>query len=213
MQPHAFLVNTGHTDLVDDAALLEALESARLGGAALSQHPPGVPLDEAALRVRQHPRVLVTTHVSGIIDDRQRHAAVAVVRQVLELLRVKRRARPSPWKWCPWSRSRRTSRSTEARGPADGTAAARGAAINRLSSPSGTSAISSSTARRALPPCSGWATRIIVQVVDAHRDDFELHTWYHVISGDRPFVDLTADLSAEKGLQLSTVTVEEAQVQ
>ena len=52
---------------------------------------------------------------------------------------------------------------------------------------------------------------IIVQVVDAQRDDFELHTWYHVISGDRPFVDLTADLSAEKGLQLSTVTVEEAQ--
>jgi len=213
MQPHAFLVNTGHTDLVDDAALLEALESARLGGAALSQHPPGVPLDEAALRVRQHPRVLVTTHVSGIIDDRQRHAAVAVVRQVLELLRVKRPSETLSLEVVPVEQVSPHEQIDEKR-------VAR--LMERLQH----------EARLINPPIvTFWneryiildgATRftalqrlgyphIIVQVVDAHRDDFELHTWYHVISGDRPFVDLTADLSAEKGLQLSTVTVEEAQ--
>jgi phosphoglycerate dehydrogenase-like enzyme len=213
MPSHAFLVNTGHTELVDDAALLAALEEGRLSGAALSQHPPGVTPGEAAVRVRKHPRVLTSPHVSGIIGDRQRHAALAVVRQVLELLRVKRPSetlslevvaveKVSPHEQIDEKRVARLMERLqhEARliNPPivtywndryiilDG--ATRFTALQRLGYP-----------------------HIIVQVVDAHRDDFQLHTWYHVISDERPFVDLTADLAAQPGLHLATVTVEEAQ--
>lgn len=213
MQPHAFLVNTGHTELVDDAALLTALESAQIAGAALSQHPPGITPGGAAVQVRQHPRVLVTAHVSGIIDDRQRHAAVAIVRQVLELLRVKRPSETLSLEVVPVERVSPHEQIDEKRVVR---------LMERLQH----------EARLVNPPIvTFWndryiildgATRftalqrlgyphIIVQVVDAHRDDFELHTWYHVISGDRPFVDYIAGLSAQPGLRLSTVTVEHAQ--
>lgn len=63
MKPGARLINVGRGDLIDDAALLSALESGRLAGAVLDvtrpePPPPGHPF-------WANPRVTLTPHVAG----------------------------------------------------------------------------------------------------------------------------------------------------
>lgn len=60
----ALVINTARGGLIDEAALLDALDSGRVGGAALDvteQEPPA-----AGSPLRCHPRVIVTPHVAGV---------------------------------------------------------------------------------------------------------------------------------------------------
>jgi glyoxylate reductase len=74
MKPGAFLVNTARGDLVDEDAVIAALEAGRLGGVGLDvfRREPDVP--EALVR---HPRSVVLPHL-GSATQRTRRAMAAL---------------------------------------------------------------------------------------------------------------------------------------
>lgn len=87
------LVNCARGGLIDEAALLEALEAGHVAGAALdvfAQEPP--PAERAAL-VR-HPRVVATPHIAASTGEAQEKVAVQVAEQLIEALRGRPVATP-----------------------------------------------------------------------------------------------------------------------
>jgi D-3-phosphoglycerate dehydrogenase / 2-oxoglutarate reductase len=83
MRTGAFLVNVARGALVDEAALLAALESGRLAGAALDvfeREPPAAPA------LLAHPRLLATPHVGASTEEAQQRAGSEIVAEVLRAL-------------------------------------------------------------------------------------------------------------------------------
>jgi len=85
MKPGAFFVNAARGELVDDAGLRHALDSGRLGGAALDvgRAPDQMPAPELA----RHPRVIAAPHIGGLTQPAIEHQALETVAQLGLLLR------------------------------------------------------------------------------------------------------------------------------
>ena len=83
MKPSARIINAARGGLIDEDALLEALENGRIAGAGLdvfSKEPPG----ETPLVA--HPRVVATPHLGASTEEAQREVALEVAEQVLAVL-------------------------------------------------------------------------------------------------------------------------------
>ncbi len=85
MAPGAFFVNASRGELVDEDALLAALASGRLAGAALDvgRAPDQMPSPALA----RHPRVIATPHIAGLTLPAIEHQSMETVSQVASLLR------------------------------------------------------------------------------------------------------------------------------
>jgi D-3-phosphoglycerate dehydrogenase len=92
-RPGVLLVNCARGGLVDESALLEALNTGQVGGAALdvySQEPP----PEELRPLFEHPNVVCTPHIAASTSEAQQKVAVQVTEQVVRGLRGETVATP-----------------------------------------------------------------------------------------------------------------------
>jgi D-3-phosphoglycerate dehydrogenase / 2-oxoglutarate reductase len=85
MKPGAFLINTARGGLVDQPAVVRALDDGRLGGFAadvLEQEPP-----DPADPILRHERAILTPHTSALTRSTYRTMCLRTARNVLALLR------------------------------------------------------------------------------------------------------------------------------
>jgi D-3-phosphoglycerate dehydrogenase len=82
-KPGIRIVNAARGELIDDEALLAALESGRVAGAALDVHAQEPPLD---WRLAKHPRVVATPHVGAATAEAQERVGTDIAVQVRDYL-------------------------------------------------------------------------------------------------------------------------------
>lgn len=84
MRPGSFFINAGRGNLVDEAALLQALDSGHLAGAALDVGRAEDQMPSPALA--RHPLVIATPHIGGLTPPAIEHQALETVAQTADIL-------------------------------------------------------------------------------------------------------------------------------
>ncbi|MEL7728303.1 D-glycerate dehydrogenase [Citromicrobium bathyomarinum] len=79
MKDGACLINTARGDLVDQEALIEALESGRLAGAGLDVYPDEPRVDERLIR---HPNVMTLPHIGSATREGREESGVKVIANI-----------------------------------------------------------------------------------------------------------------------------------
>jgi threo-3-hydroxy-L-aspartate ammonia-lyase len=215
MKKTAFLINAGHTELVDEAALFEAVDSGQIAGAALSELTGVVDNpDSQSIALRSHDRVLLSPHITSIIDQQRPKLCLAVAEQIAGLLHRAGTNKALPLELVPVSqvtpheeidikRVQRLMTRFE---------------VDRwLVNPpitirwKGRYVLLDGATRYAALKRLGYRY-LIVQVVEPSQTDFQLHTWFHVvINPDKPLSDLFEHLERIDGLRLLPLETKDIQ--
>ena len=81
------IVNCARGELVDEAALLAALESGQVAGAGLDVFETEPPADP---RLIQHPNVIATPHIAGSTEEAQKVVGTRIAEQLRNYLTDRR---------------------------------------------------------------------------------------------------------------------------
>ncbi|HEV3156592.1 MAG TPA: phosphoglycerate dehydrogenase [Candidatus Baltobacteraceae bacterium] len=87
LRPHARLINCARGGVIDEAALLAALDAGVLAGAAIdvvAKEPP--PAGGTGSRLHQHPKVVASPHLGGSTHEALERIAVDLARDVASVL-------------------------------------------------------------------------------------------------------------------------------
>lgn len=207
MKPTAYIVNTARGGVIDEAALLAALEAGGLAGAALDvfTHEPAMDSQLAT-----HPRVLATPHIAASTEDAQRSAAVVVAEQILAIIRPRRVADTLALRVVPLNLVV-PHETFDAQRAAD--LAERLVGENMLINPpvvaerDGRYVVLDGATRTAAMKQLG-LPHTIVQVVPAEVANQHAHTWFHAISGTG-VEELLGLLRGVPGLELAELAPEQ----
>ncbi|MER2598901.1 MAG: phosphoglycerate dehydrogenase [Caldilineales bacterium] len=82
-KPGVFIINCARGGVIDEAALLAALDAGQVAGAALDVYAQEPPADTPLLH---HPKIVLTPHIAGSTHEAQRQVAVDVAEQVVDVL-------------------------------------------------------------------------------------------------------------------------------
>jgi D-3-phosphoglycerate dehydrogenase len=85
MKPDAFLINTSRGGVVDQAALVAALQARRIAGAGLDVTDPEPPLADDPLLALDN--VILTPHAAWYSEESREHVTVQAAREVVRILR------------------------------------------------------------------------------------------------------------------------------
>lgn len=98
MKPTAYLINTARGVVVDEPALLEALDKGQIAGAALDVFV-NEPATDSALA--QHERVIASPHIAASTEDAQDMAAITVAHQIIDIIQDIKVENPLPLQVVP----------------------------------------------------------------------------------------------------------------
>jgi D-3-phosphoglycerate dehydrogenase len=86
MKDGVIIVNCARGGIIDEAAMLEALESGKAGGAAFDVWSDEPPLSEGLRKLIAHPHMVVTPHLGANTFEAQKNVAVDVSREIVNYL-------------------------------------------------------------------------------------------------------------------------------
>jgi D-3-phosphoglycerate dehydrogenase len=84
MKNGAFLINTARGEVIDEHALLDALKSGKLGGAALDVYHREPPVNLSLSKIAN---LIVTPHIGGQTDRAQKIIATSIANKVIDFLK------------------------------------------------------------------------------------------------------------------------------
>ena len=84
MKDGVYLISTARGGIIDEAALLEALNSGKVAGAALDVFENEPPTNAELIK---HPHLIATPHIAGQTAEAQKRASADIAREVLAALK------------------------------------------------------------------------------------------------------------------------------
>lgn len=90
MKPGAVLINTSRGEIVDDEAIIEALKTGQLGGAALDVFSSEPLPAEQGVKFKDCPNLILTPHIAGITEEANSRVSLVTVENVKRSLSAER---------------------------------------------------------------------------------------------------------------------------
>lgn len=90
MKPTSFVVNTARGALIDEAALLAAIESGQIAGAGLDVLESETAVTPMRSALVQHPKIIVTAHTAWLSEEARATLQAKAIEQVISCLKGER---------------------------------------------------------------------------------------------------------------------------